>query len=498
MSGAVSRIQLVLADLDNVLRDRRGPLPQPCVRPEDDFDWLDRRGAGRAPAGEGVPCVVVFAMNLRTADDPAISFAALHAFAEALASVVAGAPLRGVEVGLTLPIKQSADKALERLLAEAPLDDHAGMLEAVHVVSQDRGLREDVGKQLGGKYRSVPRDECLAWTWTLVGKKGTSRAKPRPSREGLRIAGEPSVSAMQSIDTPELVVWAQGQSVQMPRAEGLDGLVHASRARPGLLTQIGLTRTSVRGVRRLHGLADGQVPRIGACDVSDGLEWCAEDVPPGRFHEPVESSLGPGALRFRRSAATVRTLLPPGVLAVASESLLVGDLAMLDDASVLRRLPAQALRSCPPFKVRFSVRGNALKAEIVSGFAAPLPAWWFRGKETMSEIVVEALGSVLAGQLTVEGALDLDPRRVVQVRAPYWGAVVAHVARAIPPGTLGRATIDGRPVAVFAHPDGVGLAPGNRVCRAIQEWPDDELDDVFPGLPCSAAMLKPLPVLVPL
>jgi len=500
-----AELQLVLVDVDNVIHTERwsGPLPEPAVAPEADIDWLRRRGRVPAPDPAVAPAVVVFALNLETAHDPAMTFAGLQRWAVALASVLANASLRGFEVALTLPAKQSADKALERLLEEAPRPDHAGALRAVHVLTHDKGLRASLEARLGRKYAATRHDVARVGSWTLASAKGAHRRRPpREAPPGLASVPESPSDPHVAIDTEALAIWAATQTVGLPATQGLDAIVGHLRSRLGLLTQIGLTTTSVRGLARLHALAHGTRPSLGPCSHDEGLERCDLDVAPGRARGASASPLGPGALRLREPGVTVGTSLPPGLCEMSEGPFLVGlGGAHLDDDTVLRRLAAarNRLLSMPRFEVQLTCGDRGLKAVITSPYGVPLPAWGRyapRGAKnaflkTWSDLAVD--GIRLESPFTVEAVVDVRPDRSLGTRVPYGGPVTVDVPQPIPRGTIGRGTVNGEPVAVLGPPS--PRAPGPWPCDPIQALSGHQLR--LAGVPPERATLTHLPILVP-
>lgn len=490
-------LQLVLVDVDNVIHTEAwsGPLPEPAVPPEADVDWLRRRGSAPSPDPEAVPVVVVFALNLDTAERPEMTFAGLQRWADALARVLAGASLRGFEVALTLPIKQSADKALERLLDEAPLADHAGALRAVHLVSRDKGLRASLEDRLGRKYVTKPRNGDLVSTSTCVGAKGAHRRRPPRTLTASLASVPPSPSDPHiAIDTPGLATWAATQQVGLPATEGSPEIVARLRPRPGLLTQIGLTIGSVRGLGRLHALAHGGSPTLGPCGHDEGLERCDADVLPGRAAGAAASPLGPGALRLREPGVTVRTSLPSGLCEGSEGPFLVGiDGAQLDDDSLLRGLLAARgrLLALPRFKIRLAPHDNGLKAHFTSPYGVLLSAWGRQKSKSWSELEVK--GIRVEKPFAVEAVTDVRPDRSLGTRAPYGGPVTVHVTQPISPGTVGRGTVDGAPVAVLAPT--VPRAPGAWLCGPIQALDGHALRRA--GVADRSECLTFLPILVP-
>lgn len=500
-------VQLILVDLDNLRRCvfTRGPLPQPVEGPFTSDAWLEPhpQGDDRPPPVDGSrpPCVVVFAMNLDTAADRDIEFDTLRDFGQRLACVMTEAFLAGIEIVLTLPVKQSADKALERLLRHAPLPEHAGMLESVHLLTEDKGLRDSIHKELGKKYSLDRRSKDFVWAWARDGKsKGAPRQHLTSPRLVSAVGDAAPTDPAQAIDTPALVAWAGGQPVGVPPGTTLQELVTLLQRRPGLMTQVGPTVASLRGIERMERLARGERPLLRPCDAGDGLERCDEDVVNGDYSQPSESSLGPGAVRLGHPrCATVRTLLPPAVVTAVESKLQVGHRHTLLDGWALTGVSLAKLSSSTPFKVRLCRKGLDLQAEITSPFGESLRAWWMHKTETWDKHRIKALGTVLSSTFTVHAipgvVEDALPRELV-VRTPCRGDVMVELRAPLQSHMISAGKVGAHEVAVLGRAD--HRAPGATVkCAPIQEFPEREWARAFPQFLNLFQELRQLPLMVP-
>lgn len=500
-------IQLILVDLDNLRRGMftRGPLPKPVEGPFTSETWLEPRPQAddHLPPVEGSKpaCVVVFAMNLETAADRDIEFDTLRAFGQRLACVVTKASLAGSELVLTLPVKQSADKALERLLRHAPLPEHAGMLESVHLLTEDKGLRDSIHNELGKKFTLDRRSKDFVWAWARDGKsKGASRQHLTRPRLVSAVDDAAPTDPAQAIDTPTLVAWAGGRPVGIRPGTMLQELVALLQRRPGLLTQVGPTVTSLRGIERMERLARGGRPLLGPCDAGDGLELCDEDVADGDYSQPSESSLGPGAVRLGHPRrATVRTLLPPAVVTAVESKLRVGHRRTLLDGWALTGVSLAKLSSSTPLKVRLCRKGLDLQAEITSPFGEPLRAWWMRKTETWDKHKIAGLGTMLSGTFTVHaipGVIEDAPRQELVVRTPCSGDVMVELRAPLQSHMISAGKVGAQEVAVLGRAD--HRAPGAAVkCAPIQEFPEREWARAFPQFLSLFYELRQLPLMVP-
>ena len=424
-------IQLVLVDLDNVRGQDTGPLdalwPAHLPRPEHPDD---------AP-----PCVVVYAMNLETADHH-LTFEGLRTLAEHLAAAVGRSSLRGVETALTLPVKESADVALERLLVHAPTDVHDGRLAGVHLLSDDHGLRQNVASHLGTKYREAHADGVTSWS--VVGKKKPVARKAR--KPGVHALGEADPAHPHlAIDAPELIVQLGRNYADIAAGASLHDVAVAASSRPGLLTQLGLTDTTLRGVERLGQLAEGERPRLSPLTYLDGVEFCRDSVPGGDYGAPKASALGPGAVRFDDPPGTLSTRLPTG-LVLAAKGPLPASAGRLDDRTILERIDDADLGDADEVRVALSSEGRVLKAEIQRAFRSSL-AWWWR-TSTKTESKLRCGGTLLSLRATLEVqarcAIDRADGSVF-LQAPFDGSVWAAMEPSA--DDIVRGTVDGVPVA---------------------------------------------------
>ncbi len=375
-------------------------------------------------------------MNLDTADHH-VSFEALRALAEQLAAAIGGSPLRGVEIALTLPVKESADAALERLLVHAATPAHNGRLAAVHLVSEDVGLRENIAAYLGAKYQQAKKEGVISWSFVGT-KKPTSRKARKPGVHALR-DDEPAHPHI-AVDAPELVAQLGRNLVDVPQGSSLHEVAVAASTRPALLTQLGLTTRSLRGVERLGQLAEGVRPSLSPLNDLDGVEFCRGSLSNGEYSEARPSTLGPGAVRLDAPAGTLATRLPTAVV-LAVPGPLPAHAGRLDDRTIVERVDDAALRDAATVQVELSSDGRVLKAEVHRGFQNPLACWWRTSTKTESKL---RMGG---GVLSLRALVKVDARCAVDrenasvfLQAPFEGSVWATVDPSsddIVPGKVG-------------------------------------------------------------
>ncbi|MFW6087642.1 MAG: hypothetical protein ACODAG_10595, partial [Myxococcota bacterium] len=277
---------LVLVDFDNLACEVEGGLPFPVRSPCEHAMWLDvgrpqewLATDGVAPegreegGGRAADCTVVVAMNAVTAAKWGLGWHYLRTLARALGIHLAGSARVRLEVALTLPVPQAADAALLRLCLEAPDPAAAGSVFDVWLLSRDGGL----ASALGGRLESggLSREACAragVHHWVLLGQgvgcvrrfEGGVRATASPTPPV-----EPRFSV--DVDTPGLAAWVASREVDLESGDReLADVARAVLARPGLLSQVGMTRATVRGIERMAALPGPA--EIGACRPTDGLE----------------------------------------------------------------------------------------------------------------------------------------------------------------------------------------------------------------------------------
>lgn len=475
----MDEIQLILVDLDNVRGPRAGSL---------EASWASNLLLPPEADNGSPPCVVAFAMNLDTADHH-VSFEGLRGLAQHLAAAIARSTLHGIEIALTLVVKESADLALERLLVHAPTVAHNGRLAAVHLVSDDLGLRENIQKYLGRNYASERITGGVSWAFAGK-KKPTSRKAPK--------SGVHSIAALApahphiEVCTPTLIAQLGQRPVDVPSGSALHEVSASVSSRPGLLTQLGITTLTLRGVERMGQLADGLHPVLSPLGPTDGLEICADNPPSGTYAEPTASALGPGAIRFESPPGTFTTQLPAGLVLAARGSLPAGT-GRLDDSAVLKLIDDHALRRTETVKVRFSTQGRTLQAEAQRGFRQPLACWWRTPGKTESKPRLAHSPLSLKNGFSVDARCAIDHANgAVILQAPFDGSVwatVKHTSEDLVPGT-----VDGVPVACLLRPQTpagqVRLTPIQKISAAL-------FQKRFPRHHLHFQHLRRLPLLVP-
>lgn len=497
----MSDLQLLLVDLDNVRTKWVGELPMPSASPGTDASWLESRGEPAGLERDDVGCVVAFAFNVVTATQRGVDYAWLGRFADRLAHVVANAELIGVEYALTLDVKQSADKALERLMLEAPRSEHQGSLIAVHALTSDGGLVRALGRKLGNK-RYDPRHEDATWvrSWRRKKKRGVDRRYSAPLA-CVEPSTEMQPSACTEINTAKLVAWARNQSLDLSTPPTLCDLANDVEERPGLLTQLGITAATVRGVARMNALATGEVPPVGDCGPTDGVELRVANVR-GHCREPRVSPVGPGAVRFDNPAGTACTTLPVAVLEAVEGPIDVGRVGVFDK-STIKRIDPKRLQRSAPVEINFRIDRSALVVSLKDHFGVPFPMWWWpvrpregvKGPEFRLEWDGDPPPLGRKGASEVHAVPFLSQQGAIDLEAPLSGWLDLDLRRDLQGEELGEAHDGQRKYAVLA-PIG-GCSAGRVACRPIQDLPDRAWIPNYPTLQRYAEKLRRLPLVTP-
>lgn len=330
---------------------------------------LDNIPPGVIVAGLGHPFVsevlrAVLLLNLDTArgdPDPAAIGAALAGATRAR--------LEGVEVALVAPVPQAADALLLPLLERSPFVDGAGEFGRVALLSRDQGLHEELAARLAGRKptRHRYRDE---WRWfDLPAPLRRKQLPPTPA------PGEGALPAHYSaaVSTRSAALAAQQRPVEAPSGAGLRAVAAAIRERPHVLTQVGPTTASLRGLERLDRLlrAHDVVP-IGRVGEGEGLEVHAGAAtpPPTR----VVPGPAPGLARLVGEERTVLCRIPPSaMIGLAAADFAPGPDGDLEAMRTLRALGGEG-------RVHLGLaRGGFLRATVLRSPGEPPPIWWVDG-----------------------------------------------------------------------------------------------------------------------
>ncbi|MBI5489011.1 MAG: hypothetical protein HY905_16880 [Deltaproteobacteria bacterium] len=311
-----------------------------------DQDW-EEGGPVSPPVCRADGVVVVFGCNTATVCRRCLSFDRIRFVAHRLARLVevpSGTSGRcapdpvSFEFVLTLTMPEAVDAALVRMLVNAGAAETAGSeFRQVLLVSDDLGLRRDVFWGLSRRRPWLNPDRKAAagalgrsvWRFD-VASRPLIRSFPREPN----VTEKPcpaSTGPVVVIDRPELAAWAARQRLQP--TGNLPDIARQVTIRPAVLTQVGLTRATVRGVDRLRRRAasPGAPIPLGACDARDGLEYCMSashrraDPAARRQVQVLPTALGPGAVRLHCGdppdlVNTLATRLPLWVVRAAAQA----------------------------------------------------------------------------------------------------------------------------------------------------------------------------------
>jgi hypothetical protein len=171
--------------------------------------------------------------------------------------------------------------------------------------------------------------------------------------------------------------------LNFPAGSDIGRLANIVSGCPGLLSQVGATTKSLRGVARLSELVrtwPHSTTAIGACGPDEGLEVHAAAEPKG---ETVAGGLRPseigiGAIHSQKLQATVATRLPASLLRrleMPPSAVFEASVGTLIDGGVLAEMPA--ITPYGQVDVLLYEQSRNLVAEVKSRGAGGQPvAWW--------------------------------------------------------------------------------------------------------------------------
>lgn len=515
-------MKLVLFDFDNVYvtwANARFEQEAPKALPIFDAQtghwrtWIPGEGE---PLGAGaIDTVVVFAMSTRTvlsaarANDYGLGVSVTKSYLRTLAAAMRRAltppsttGTAGVEITLVLPVPESADAALVRLLTATPISNHAGAIETLMVVGDDRGLIASVADGLA--YASFPG----AWRQGVL-DVGGSRCATFRSPRGVTLARAyvgnrpstatvlaPSGKVSRVIDNDEAAAQAATRLLDVPVGDDLVATCEDVERRPGLLGQVGPTRTSLAGIARLTA-GDATFGVVGP---GDGVEVWEPVTDP--LDDPTgvrPASIGEGAVFVEGTGVTASTRLPVaihleanarGVLPVATVELagraraIHHDTDLLDLLTMIEPLQSQLLCQVSIAGV-YNRKRFDLCLEALGRYAEVPEAWWCdysphdpHGIAATAKRRVEGEGRRIPRPLRVAAVPLVLARRVTLV-APVAPGTRVSVLGDIAPGTIGVAEHAGRSYALLALD---GRLAGQLKVAPIQWLPTVRLERL-PTLP---------------
>ena len=468
---------LLLVDLDNVLRGLAGP---------NALETFTRRVSARLEAAGG-RCSVVFGLNTDTALRNEMTFEGLREAGRALGEAAGDSEAR-VEVGIALTMPQTADVLLARLAREAPAEASSGPYSRAVVFTDDRGLAEALGDELFERDRRHPwiklrTDRWLGTEWQMPeGGKPIVR-KPPPSPRARQQDAVLPMGGYTICITPGREAWAARRPMDADASLELMHLAAELDECPWLLSQVGPTQTTLRGIERIAGLPCARRPTLGAIAPKDGVEIRGGAAAPTSGQDPENASVGIGAVRFVGSDATVASRLPVSVLRSASAAYPL-DRRGVNVRAALQQLPTDTVLGDKTVKVRLWRTRSDLVAKVEHSSTSQPQAWWLLG-ETAAKSELRLPHPELLPSSIVVTAAPIRPSANFASRFALSSPVAAgddvRVRGGIAAGTIGVGLTQpafgkARPIAIYSPSrplqDGniVRVAPIQLVPRSGPLW----------------------------
>jgi hypothetical protein len=479
---------LALVDFDALLaawqlRDATGALPMPERRVHGGALAADDHKGEEACASDAPEFVVVLAMSARVCHEYAVTFSYARRFATRLTATLEQRPPAAerihCEIALVLSMPDRATHALWRLWLHAAQAGAAAPFERLWLFSPDTRLADAIHRRLN------PAPAYDAWR----GARHHEHVRRWTSRSGARRLRSQPLPAMFTAD------WLRHDFCDVAPGTELHAIARelersSDGVRPGLLSQIGITHGTTRGVGRL-----GWLPKSAPLHVvspHDGVVLFHpppknalalpfdSEPPPGAFVRATlaPASIGAGAvtLGYGKGVTIARSRLPLGLVqtvsgASASEPGLI-HLSLrsreLDDHTMLQKAPAGSAMG-PSFMVRLGADGFA---DIPLRHDETTSSWWVRSRLLHASLPLPVpfpLHQLPAGVTRI--AVAAMPCRGpgegdVSARSTFERATI-DVENAIAERTIGTGTAAGERAAVFAA-DGP-IAPRSRIaCTPVQ------------------------------
>ena len=484
---------LILVDLDNVVGDSLS-------------EFASRAAEGLHKDRERLAeerWTVVVAMNTETAIENGLTFEGVRAAGKRLAEALGDD--WAVEVGLTLNMPQTADVLLEQLARFAPRarTDLSPHYSTALLFTKDTDLVRSLDAELFRGWSRIKRVSAPArygkgWRMAEGGRRVT-RKPPGKVKSGGK--GRPPDS-LQGYTVPirggtAIASWAGHRFIDVePEHRELHQLARYVNEEPWVLSQLGATRRTVRGVGRMDHLPSSPEPVLGPISEKDGVEIKGTKSRPSQLQTPSEASVGIGAVRCDPSGTTVATKLPVSVLSCCKRPIQLDGRGVMLRAA-LQQLPEGTALGDATSMVCMRPGRTDLVAKVQHRGTEQPRMWWLRESWARSEHEVPGARDLLpAAVSSVALPMKNYDRRAFSVvlRSPFDRALV-FASTEIQAGTIGQAWTHGGadaeiPVAVFAHAR--TIAAGERVdtvpIHADRAW---AANGVYPR------ELANLPLLVP-
>ena len=455
---------------------------------------------------------MIIALNTDTVLERELAMDDLRRIAGELGEAVTSGKEGGVEIALCLTMPQTADVALVRLAVEAPFEAGSGEFDTIVLLSRDRELRRSLGALVieGCAGVQVSRNNNLGMMWQCPEGNQLRRRPPRVADARAPGAG-PSASVdfyTIQIDSRALAGWAMCRSIDVKYGSSLFRLAQEIDQHPWLLSQLGLTEQSARGVARIGALPG--ITAMGACSHKDGIELRGGGECEGVTRHIRKASVGIGAVRLEEGVwGTVSTKLPFGFLSEIGGEYAAGRSGELNDTEVLRRAPMWKPMGAE-VTVEFERSMLAASAEVRRPGPKQQPqAWWLRYRLCKTMLRFEELMSVLPRRIESAARVMAVPHGIrfpdgsaatLALRWPEVGPVDVTVQSESQIGAcvLGQGHVGERAAAVLATKR--LLNAGEKIrCLPSQEVPLAQMVSAMPGVGRKALeWLCFLPVLIAL
>jgi hypothetical protein len=469
---------LVLIDVDNVASEHIEELERDA--------WRLLRACKAHVSLES--CLVSFAFNLDSVERYELTFQDLRRCGKALATVFdVSDPV--IEIALTLVMPQAADVVLERLTREAPTAAGAGRYGFAAVLTRDEALKASVRDFVGASSRipwfDVAKDYVGIALLRPANAIDATRAVPPPSPAPG--AGKPPTDiahyTVRVSGGYAVAVWAATRPADIPAGADLRDLARCAQREPWVLSQIGVTETTVRGLARMAQLP-GEPPFLGSLSPKDGVEIRGKGARPTEIRQPTKPSVGIGAARCEMGA-TVGSRLPIHVLIAAGDPIPVDGVGIRTREVIQRLSPGAALHRSKAL-VRFCRDSRGFKAQVARDPTRQPAAWWLRESKTTSELSVPTrllVDDLDAHAVSMRG-LAWCPYRLA-LRSPLETGATVDVQDCIAQGQIGGGSCagpDGKPVWVAVLAASRPATPGPTVVAPIHTIDRNRGLDSFPEL----------------
>jgi hypothetical protein len=467
--------------------------------------WISRVATPR-PAG---PWRCILALNTTTAIDELgdLDPSDMQQFGRELGEAICAGATGETEMALCATMPQTADVALLRLATESPALD-ATPYHAIVLLSADgdlRGYMERLVTGYGGVrasgYAGPGSNELTLWRCPNGLKR---RAPTSPTAAPPGTPPENLACYTLPIDSFGLAGWAYSKRLDLEPGSDMRSIATQVQRDPWLLSQIGLTTNTVRGVSRFARLGDDAT--IGPCGPRDGVEVRGTGGCAGEARHIRVASVGIGAARLDDNVSgSVATRLPVAFLRESGAPWPAASWGSLEDARILQRLSPWAPLGA---KVRVVFeRGRPVASVRRSSPKLQPEAWWILRTECRTDLWIDGLDTIVPYQAESIARAMPVPRGIrfpndrmasLALRCPDDGPVDARVDPGgdLEVGQLGQGWVGDRPAALL--PGTCRRIRGTTIrCIPWQEVPSHQRPALIRGLPAKLVeWLQFLPVLV--